>query len=88
MTSPKNPKSNQLYITILPRRKTKKRLRGDIDILKLTMVSIEGNTQDVFMTPDEACAMASVLSESVQAWLSLYYKPYKKDFMSKKVKKK
>ena len=55
----------------------------DIDVIYFSMKSIAelgGKEIQAHMTPDEALELANRLTTAVQAWLTMSYKPYDKDF--------
>jgi len=79
-----NPKDDQLSVFLFPKKSPcKDKRQRDIDIIKLLLKSREGEELPIFMTPDEALEISSLLVNAVNYYLYNFNNSYKKDFISK-----
>jgi hypothetical protein len=77
-----HPDDEQLLVEVYP--KTKKHDRSDIDIIRLSLKSLDEKESRYFdMTPDEALEIAQALTNAGMFWL-MNYKPYWDTFMKRK----
>lgn len=69
-----NEENDQLKVILFPKNSK----CPEVDNIRLSMTSVEGETKTIDMTPDEALEIASKLTMAVQFYLYEGNKEYKK----------
>ena len=73
--------SEQITVEAYPKKM--KHDSSDIDVLRFTIINMEGEKQVIDMTPDEALEIAGYLQTAAMFWI-MNYKPYWDTFMKRK----
>lgn len=75
--------SEQLSITLFPKKERSD--QPDVDVIRLNLIQIEGDTKHVYMTPCEALEISAGLSSAVQFFL-YNQEQYRKDILQPRLK--